>query len=169
VATYANVSGQSITLQDLNMVVAPATSVTIPDDQGVSSWSLALALLQGALVMTNGGSWTFEGARKVTSTTVQSAMTALPATSGATQGFWTGAYNEARVYMAVTTGDVTWNYASSPDGGNSWFNHAEFSPVTVTPATTLTSVPLTNLGFYGQLQWSTVSGATFAARVVLKS
>lgn len=166
-ATYLNVSSATVQLADMGLSLAPAQSLAISDRQANESASLAEALQQGLLAMTDGGSWIYAGARKPSSETVIGAMTVLAVSSGVSDPFWTGVYERARVYVALSSGDLTWQYQSSPDGGGSWFTHAELAPVAVSAG--LVSVALQDLGIYGRLQWSSVSGATFAARVTLKS
>lgn len=166
-ASYQNVTSSTVQLSDLGQSVAPGATLSITDAQAYESYSLAQALEQNTLAMTDGGSWPFRGAKKATTSTIISAMTALAATSGTSTPIWTGVYEEARVYVALASGDLTWQYQSSPDGGASWFNHVELTPVQATTA--LNSVALHDLGVYGRVQWATVSGATFAVRIALKS
>ncbi len=169
-ATYQNVTTQTIKLEDLNgLTFNPGQQLSIPDEIGEDSWSLASALQQGGLVLVDGGSWPFEGGRFVTSQLIQPAGTLTPGSSGETNPFWTGIYDVARIYWALSSGDLTWTYQSSPDGGGSWFNNAEFVPVTLTATTTPESVVVTNLGAMGRITWSTVNGAVCAAKVVLKT
>ncbi len=173
---FSNPTGQTVVIRDLNLNVLPSATVEVSSAQAAQSWDLGVALEQGSLTYVSGGSWRLGLGDVVDISTIQPAVTQSGPSSGATEGFWVGSYNSMRLYTAVISGDLTWSYQSSPDGGSTWFPHAELSPVTlaaVVSGSTITpayeSYLVENLGVMGQLAWATTSGVTFAARVALKS
>jgi hypothetical protein len=170
--TLINPNSYTVTVRDLNLIMQPGQSQDVFTAQVAASWDLGQALEQGQLVFASGGGWRLENGRISSVYSIQAPITVTAGSGVLTDAFWTGSYDTVRVYFALMSGDLTWSYTSSVDGGSTWFSHNELTSVQLSATGSgpvYNSYLIENLGVMGQLECSTVSGATFAARVALKS